>query len=86
MKKRYKAAIIGCGRVAWQLELDPLEAKPCSHMGGYLGLGNIDIIAGADINEDNLNAFGKAYNISNLYIDYKDMLNEEMPDVVSICA
>lgn len=83
---RYKAAIIGCGRVAWQLELDPLETKPCSHMGGYLGLGSIDIIAGADINEDNLNAFGKAYNISNLYLDYKDMLNEERPDVVSICA
>lgn len=28
-----KAAIIGCGRIAWQLEHDPLRYKPCTHLG-----------------------------------------------------
>jgi len=32
---KYSAAIIGCGRVAWMLEDDPLEKKPCTHMGAY---------------------------------------------------
>lgn len=28
-----KVALVGCGRIAWQLEHDPLRYKPCTHLG-----------------------------------------------------
>lgn len=29
----YNIAVIGCGRIAWLLEADPLRYKPCTHLG-----------------------------------------------------
>ncbi|MFO1470968.1 MAG: Gfo/Idh/MocA family oxidoreductase [Turneriella sp.] len=29
----FKISLIGCGRIAWQLEQDPLRYKPCTHLG-----------------------------------------------------
>ena len=29
----FKIAVIGCGRIAWLLENDPLRYKPCTHLG-----------------------------------------------------
>lgn len=29
----FKIVVIGCGRIAWQLEQDPLRYKPCTHLG-----------------------------------------------------
>ncbi len=29
----FKIAVIGCGRIAWLLEQDPLRYKPCTHLG-----------------------------------------------------
>jgi len=31
--KKIKTALIGAGRIAWSLELDPLRYKPCTHIG-----------------------------------------------------
>lgn len=28
-----KVAVVGCGRIAWTLESDPLRYKPCTHLG-----------------------------------------------------
>lgn len=28
-----KVAVVGCGRIAWTLEDDPLRYKPCTHLG-----------------------------------------------------
>lgn len=28
-----KVAVVGCGRIAWTLEGDPLRYKPCTHLG-----------------------------------------------------
>ncbi|HRP69245.1 MAG TPA: Gfo/Idh/MocA family oxidoreductase [Turneriella sp.] len=30
------AAVIGCGRIAWMLETDPLRYKPCTHLGALV--------------------------------------------------
>lgn len=29
----FKISVIGCGRIAWLLENDPLRYKPCTHLG-----------------------------------------------------
>lgn len=86
--KGLKAAIIGCGRVAWMLEDDPLDTKPCTHMGAYRAFdaGVVEVTAASDTDNERLEAFGARYGVKGLYNDYKTMLQEEGPDVVSICA
>lgn len=85
----YTAAIIGCGRVAWMLEDDPLEVKPCTHAGAYIELaktGRIELVAGADLDHERLAAFGRRFEPTSLYPDYRRMLKEVRPDIVSVCA
>ncbi len=85
----YRAAIIGCGRVAWMLEDDPLETRPCTHMGAYLALGKeygVEVIAASDNDGDRLKAFKERFNIGSTYPDYREMLKDASPDIVSICA
>ena len=85
----YRAAIIGCGRVAWMLEDDPLEKKPCTHMGAYMELarmGRVEVTAASDADPARLHEFGKRYGVEKLYLDYKEMLSQERPEIVSVCA
>ncbi len=84
--KQYRVGIIGLGRVAWELENDPLRPKPCTHMGAWLSQNNIKVTAACDINPLQNEKFGKKYNIAATYTNYIDMLNQENLDFVSICA
>lgn len=86
--KGLKAAIIGCGRVAWMLEDDPLDTKPCTHMGAYRSFdaGVVEVIAASDTDNERLEAFGGRFGVKGLYKDYREMLEEASPDIVSICA
>lgn len=84
-----RAAIIGCGRVAWMLEDDPLEKKPCTHMGAYMELarmGRVAVTAASDIDPARLHEFGRRYGVKTLYPDYREMLRKEAPEIVSVCA
>ena len=67
----YKAAVIGCGRMAR------------GHMQAYKELG-IPIAAGADISEDALQAFAEETGAEGLFTDYRRMLAEVKPDLVSV--
>ena len=67
----YKAAVIGCGRMAR------------GHMQAYKELG-IPIVAGADISEDALQAFAEETGAEGLFTDYRRMLAEVQPDLVSV--
>ena len=52
-------------------------------MEAYRELG-IPIVAGADISEDALQAFAEETGAKGLYTDYKRMLAEVQPDLVSV--
>ena len=85
--RKYKTAIIGCGRVAWLLDKDPLiPDKPCSHAGAYRAVDRTEIVTAADTNPERLGAFTKEYGIENAYRDYREMLEKERPEIVSVCA
>lgn len=89
LREPYKAAIIGCGRVAWMLEDDPLEKKPCTHMGAYMELarkGKVKVTAASDNDPARLHEFGKRYGVERLYTDYREMLLQERPEIVSVSA
>jgi predicted dehydrogenase len=88
MVPRYRAAIIGTGRIASLLERDPLRAKPHSHAGWYRHHPDIELMGGADIDQERLATFGMDWGIpdSHLFTDYREMLHCLRPNIVSICA
>lgn len=83
---KYKAGIIGCGRVAALLEHDKLRGHPCTHAGAYTAVNKTEIVAGCDINEDRLRQFGEEWGVKALYKDYHEMLEQEDLDIVSIAT
>lgn len=73
--KKMTAAIIGSGQVA-----------RVSHIPGYERAGDVELIAACDTNEEAVKAFAKEFRIPRYYTDYKEMLRECKPDMVSVCV
>ena len=69
--KEYKAAIIGCGRMAR------------GHTASYKAL-DIPIVAAADISQEALDRIKEEYGVEQTYTDYTKMLDEVKPDLVSV--
>ncbi|MGQ9731644.1 MAG: Gfo/Idh/MocA family protein [Candidatus Zipacnadales bacterium] len=61
-------------------------AMAYQHAEGYRRLDSCQMVACADIVEQNARAFAEAYGISAVYTDYQEMLAQEALDVVSICT
>ncbi len=90
-EKVYRAAIIGCGRIASSIEDEVTDAPywallPYSHAGAYERCARTELIAGADTDGERLRAFGERRGVRALYADYREMLAQERPDVVSVCT
>jgi len=91
----YRAGIIGTGGIAGMgiLGMHDEEAIGnerirASHAGGYGATADIDLVAVADIDEENLTTFGDAWDIASnrQYLGHEAMLAEEDLDVVSVCT
>lgn len=82
----YKVGIIGCGRMGWLFDEDPLMKKPTSHAGGYSICKKTDIVAVCDINKERLKGISERYKIKSMYTNYKEMLKKEKLEIVSICT
>lgn len=69
----YQAAILGCGRMSR------------GHARAYKELG-IPIVAGADIAQEGLDRARDDFGASKTYTDYRQLLDEVKPDLVSIAT
>jgi predicted dehydrogenase len=75
MAKKYRAGVIGrTGRGNYGHGLDRV----------YLEMDEVEIVAVADDNPEGLKEAGKRLEVSNLYIDYREMLEKEKFDIVSV--
>jgi len=81
-----KAAIVGCGRMGWLFDEDPLTKKPSTHAGAYTLYEKTDLVAACDINTTRLNKMCDKYDIPGRYTDYREMLDKEDIDILSICT
>ena len=70
----YRAAIIGCGRMAH------------GHARAYLDDPRTELVACADIFMEAAESFGNEFGIPQRFTDYGEMLDTVKPDVVSICT
>lgn len=80
-------ALIGCGRIGFLLENDPLRYKPCTHYGGTKA-AKLSITHACDINRERLQIFSTIAGIplSHCYTDYQTLLKQEKPDCVIIAS
>ena len=84
--KRYRAAVIGAGRIGLRLESDPVRRKPATHAGTWLKSGRTELVGLCDINpEMPAAAAGLAPGVAT-YSDPERMLKEQKPDIVSIAT
>ncbi len=86
MAKKLNLALIGLGRVAWLLENDPLRAKPCTHLGAWLQRKDVRLVAGCDTNPERRALFKQHYPKAEVYADYRQMLQEQRPELLTIAA
>ena len=90
----YRAGIIGTGGVAGMGIYDGSEddigddPEPASHAGGYDRNEDVDLVAVADIDEDALDRFGRAWGIpeDGRYLGHEAMLEATDLDIVSVCT
>ncbi|MAH15580.1 MAG: hypothetical protein CMN65_07575 [Sphingomonadaceae bacterium] len=66
----------------------PHHVPPYSHAAGYEACDRTDLVAGTDVRSDVLAAFGARYGVSeeHLYTDYKELIEKEQPDILSIAT
>ncbi len=91
MKTQYRACIVGCGRMGGTIDEEIRGGPnaillPYSHAAGYTACERTTLVAAADVVEDNLNRVCSKWNIPNRYTDYREMIEKEAPDIISIAT
>ena len=74
MSEIYRVGVIGCGGISR------------AHSNGYKAVARTEIVAAADIGEEQLKKYSQEYDVKALYTDYKEMLSKEELDIVSVCT
>jgi predicted dehydrogenase len=89
--KQYRVGIIGTGRIASTIQ-DEVERGPgsqllpYSHASAYAEFPNLKIVAAADTNAGRLGEFAERWSVGATYADYREMLQKESLDIVSVCT
>lgn len=85
---KYRVAIIGAGHRAGAHDRESLEKgqSPGSHAWGYQQVEECELVAAADPNTENLQRLCDLYDIPCCYAEYREMLAEVQPDIVSVCT
>ena len=88
----YKAAVIGLGRMGSTFD-DEMESggtlfKPYCHGPTYYYSDRVELVGGADLHDGQRAIFGERWGLSSdhMYSDYREMIEKEKPDIVSVCT
>jgi predicted dehydrogenase len=82
----WRAAVIGCGRIGCGFDDDPHRTQVSTHAGAYRKTPGVDLVALADLDPVKLATYGDKFRVAGRYQDYREMLQRESPDAVSICT
>ena len=90
--KKYRAALIGCSRMGAFIDNEVIGNEsimlPYSHAAGYEACERTDLVACSDIREDVMEQVGLRYGVPGQaqYTDYKELIDNEQPDIVSVAT
>ena len=85
----FRVGIVGCGLIADKLDDVPRLAPgriplPWAHAPAYAMAPDTRIVAAADLNESVARQFAQRWGVPAVYTDYREMLQRESLDVVSV--
>lgn len=90
MARPLRVAIIGCGAVAGGNDALCLrtmaQRPPLTHAGAYQVNPATALVAAADVDAERLARFGRDWEVPALYADYREMLQKERLDILSVCT
>lgn len=83
----YRAGIIGCGRPSAGMDTNMQGFSIAyAHGDAYQHDDGVKIAAAADISDENAKAYANHFQVPNTYLNYKEMIDYENLDIVSICT
>ncbi len=82
--KTYKAAVIGVGKPNQPFMKGGGHAIGHTHATMFKRSSRVELVAGGDINADNLKYYQEHFQVPQGFLDYREMLRVVKPDVVSI--
>ena len=84
--KKYKAIVIGCGRIGAEEWHYPKNIRPATHAAAYLKHSKIELAGLCDIDYKKLKASKRFFPKVSLYNSAKKVLKETKPDIVSVAT
>jgi predicted dehydrogenase len=83
----WRVAIIGSGRMGGLIE-DELPTRgfgmPYGHFSAYAAISECEVVAVANRSEARLKRFAERFGVGRTYLDYREMIDRERPDIVSV--
>ena len=85
-----RVGIIGCGRMAGTIDDELQDMRrggivlPFCHAGGYALVEETEVVAACDVVEEKLDAFCQRWNVPQQYTDFRELIEVEQPDILSI--
>lgn len=86
MAKKFKAAVVGCGRIGFEFDLDPKRTYVSTHAKSYDTLKETTLAAVCDADSERLKRCLDKYPHVRGYVSAEEMLRREKPDLLSICT
>ncbi len=84
------AVIVGAGRMAGTIDDEvtdyPAMILPMSHAAAYSSLDEVELMAFADLDEAKAQALAQRWGVPRAYGDFREMIEAERPDIVSIAT
>lgn len=81
-----RAAVIGCGRIGCGFDDDLRRQYASTHARAYLRTDGVELVALCDMDGEKLDRYATKFGVGGRFTDYKEMLEKEELDVVSVCT
>jgi len=87
---RYRVGIIGLGRISSTIDDEvqghPAIMLPYAHTACFREVEDVEVVAGADPYEEQRQAFSERWGIDRVYADYREMVEKENLDIVTVAT
>jgi predicted dehydrogenase len=84
--ERYRAAVIGCGRIGATMEADIRRIRPATHAGMFRACARTELAALVDVDADQLERARALFPGTPAFTDVEAMLDGVRPAVVSVAT
>ena len=85
-RERFRAAVVGCGRIGVTMEEDPKRILPATHAGAYRASSRTDLVALVDVEPAQVDRARRVFPDAHGFVDVDEMLGRARPDIVSVAT